>query len=342
MKYVPQGLTKLSGKGNGFGKIISKVYSPLKTSSRWRTAGSIIGKSLNLAFLGMTAMEIYDYFRGSKEGDNGTEIKGEDLSLKELGQVEKGANITKPLAEAEHTNLTRTLAHEEGLVLNLINHLFVSKRFIVNAELDDRAHDILSQLQLGDRIRGIELLNAIAKVFVDESEFPDMLESFRLQSAISRLSDSQRTNAFDFILENGVHRSEAFKSACQTYTETIRRFNEELSLSASDDFFEDTTYQFFDVFDLLPWGDRQNYSGDSDLKGQQGAAFLSTALATDVAFSLVDSLIDRWSVDSDGEDDESAAIDLLIKQQQMSAQNNIARYRLINGSDINASQIYTR
>lgn len=342
VKYIPKGLSKVAGKGNGFGRVIGEVYSPMKTSSRWKTAGSLISKGLNLAFLGLTAKEIYDYFNGSDEGDNGTKVSAEELSLEELARVENGANVTKPLTEAANTNETRSIAHDESLILILINHLFVSKRFIINAELDDRAHDVLAQLEMGDRVRAIELLNAIAKVFVDESEFPDMLEAFRIQSSISRLSDSQRTNAFDFIVENGVHRSESFKSSCQAYTETVRRFNEELSLSSSDDFFEDTTYQFFDLFDLLPWGDRANYKGDNDLKGQQGAAFLSTSLATDVAFALVDSMIDRASVDSDGEDDESAAIDLLIKHQQMSSQNNIARFRLLGGSDINASQIYSR
>lgn len=342
VKYVPKGLSKVVGKGSGYGKVVGEVYSPLKTSSNWKLTKNLLGKGLNLAFLGLTAKEIYDYFVGSDEGDNGTKVTADELSLEELGKIENGANVTKPLLEAANTNETRSIAHDESLVLTLINHLFVSKRFIINAELDDRAHDILSQLEIGDRVRGIELLNAIAKVFVDESEYPDMLEAFRLQSSVSRLSDSQRTNAFDFIIENGVHRSEAFKSACQAYTETVRRFNEELSLSASDDFFEDTTYQFFDLFDLLPWGDRANYSGDSDLKGQQGAAFLSTSLATDVAFALVDGMIDRFSVDSDSEDDESAAIDLLIKHQQISSQNNIARFRLLGGSDINASQIYSR
>lgn len=342
VKYVPKGLSKIFGKSGGYSKIVSAVYAPIKTSARWFTPKSLLSKGLNLAFLGLTAKEIYDYFNGSEEGENGTTVSNEELSLKELGQIEKGANVTKKLTELSNTNDIRTLAHDEDLVLTLINHLFVSKRFIVNADLDDRAKDILVQLQQGDRLRGIELLNSIAKAFVDDSDFPDMLEAFRLQCSISRLTDSQRTNALDFILENGVQRSEAFKSACQAYTETIRRFNEELSLSASDDFFEDTTFQLFDMFDLLPWGDRASYQGDSEVKGQQGAAFLSTSLATDVSFALVDSFIDRFTVDSDGEDDETAAIDLLMKHQKMSDQNNIARFRLMGGSDINASQIYSR
>jgi hypothetical protein len=196
--------------------------------------------------------------------------------------------------------------------LDLANDIMRSKAVISGAYVDDQFVGRLRAIGERERIFIISRLINTAKVIGQFSDIPTVMQLVTRQAALSDMINSAPTNACERVLEMARMNPTQFESAAAELSILIGSSYDTVANAAFQDYFSafTTKFDFFDVFS------DSNLDEAADIPTLQRA--LLAKMMSDDSVGVELGWLDRFSVDSDGEDDESAAVENLVRFSMVS------------------------
>lgn len=209
----------------------------------------------------------------------------------------------------EHEDMTSSRLDD---LVDLVGDIFTSRAAIAGSDMSYSKTSRLEMLSNNERILIItRLVNVIKQVSVTAVDNEIMLLAAN-QAMVSGMMNAAPTNAFDILINsNSVDRRKANAKAAELNS-MFTALGDELAESAYDDFFAQHS-SVLDFFDLI------KYSGDEEIEGEDASIAARLArLVTDDSAGAALNILQRFTVDSDGEDDESRALNRTIEYGRLS------------------------
>lgn len=281
--------------------------------------GRLVGKILNYGLLGYTAYEIVSAL-GDKESDEKDRNAAAAIEAKGIDKLEQDISLLRDITNmhAEDEMIWQGMvAHnnERSYLLRTIAGMLEDRRLHSEASLSTSNDDRVKLLSFDDKLYAISLLNACAKRLAssaDEHVSP-LLDAFRVQCATSSNTLSLPTRALQVAYTAIQQGDDTISAACAQYVENTSAFSDEMSASALDDFYNSGTSTFDIVNPLVGVAAINNAIAKSQA---EHTAYITSSLATDVKLVVLDGFYDRWKVDDDGKDDETAVLSYLYQLQR--------------------------
>lgn len=210
-----------------------------------------------------------------------------------LGMIERFDNQ----ARSENVKVISTDSVETN---ELISEMLSSGVLLAKGEVTGNHTSRLNTLTDEQRVHALANLSAIAKMVASSSEFPSLMLLAYRQMACSNMINSAPTKGFDEIMSRPnsfIHEADQTSLA---YNLLFTGLYDSLANNGAKEYFDQAT-TVWDLGDLIK----------RDLDTTQKADFLVSKLATDDITGYSGSWWDRFKTDSDGQDDESAAMDVI-------------------------------
>lgn len=290
----------------------------------------------NLAFLAMMF----------KDWKSDPSITSDGESLKQIEEAEAAMTVLKqltPYADISDSNLQFvTLSARERSLSTMIQSLVFNRYTLTGNELDDVSTARLASLDDEERLFCIAALVALTKRFCENSDASEVLNAFRIQATLSNQIFSVPTRGFESLIKKDHIYSPMIEDAAEQYVSTMQGFSEEYSQSAFQSFFDETTNILLDPKDIFGGDSGVDWSADKEEWASVRTHAQVSCLATDSQLNTLTSWLDKWAVDSDGKDDESRALDTMLKYQSVALNYEWFITNIANGKSSQAANFITR
>lgn len=294
-----KGATTVASKPGMFTRMVSNMPNWLKRSAVF--VGELV------AFNELSEL----LFGNASDGANSK--SKEELEDNALSNILVANGHSKLLDNIENIPENEELAHTRINDLTaLIADIFCSRNSICGADLPYSKQSRLDALTVNERSLIIVRLIGIVKHVCISSDDNELFLLMANQAMVSGMSNAAPTNSFDVIINsNAVERRKAGLKATELNS-MFTALGDELAESAYDDFFSSHS-SFFDFFDSI------SYDGDEEVEGEDSSITARIArLVTDDSAGAALNMIQRFTVDGDGSDDESKALARTIEYSRLS------------------------
>lgn len=285
-----------------FKKMFAKTPGWLKKSVTF--AGEVV------AFNEITEL----IFGPSKEGAEAGTAGGSD-SAKENA-------LSNLLVANGHSKLLETIdnvPNDEELsnsrvndLTDIVTDLFTSRNSICGTDLTYSISARVNALGPNERALIITRLACIMKHVAIGSDDPEIFLLMANQAMASGMTNASPTNGFERVINsNPVERRKAGIKAAE-FNAMFNALGDELAGAAYDEFF-DSHSSIWDFFDTI------TYDGDDEIEGEDSSvAARICRLVTDDSVGASLSILEKFTLDSDGEDDETRALNRTIEYSRLS------------------------
>lgn len=194
----------------------------------------------------------------------------------------------------------RYYSDEARFMESLVEDILFSKASISGADLMDSLISRINSLTDSERVFMIVSLVRVAKEIAIYSHNPSSMRLLGMQAMCSSMVNASPSTALSILMDRSMLKGPSSESFAATQCLSFESLFEALRDKLADKFFNDST-SVFDLFDAF----------DSDLKPQDEEVLRSlytSMLVSDDTSASQKGWWDKWKVDKDGEDDESAAV----------------------------------
>lgn len=260
-----------------------------------------------------------------------------DSEKKEDGSNDQDSISQENLADSALSNILSVNGHSKLLEINdniigddLINSsrifdivdgikgLFLSRRAIAGDTLNYSQQIFVDTMTDTERGFAVTRLINMIKLICFSSETPELMMLLANQSVASGMINPQVTNAFDEVISMDAYEKTNMERKASESNILYQGLSDEIAQAAFQDYFDSSSsnvLDFFDVFDLS--------STDDEIIDSVRACRLAR-LSSDDSIGVTLGLYDKFTVDSDGKDDESAALNRTIYYSKVS--NNFVNF----------------
>lgn len=299
-----------------------------------------LGKVLNA---GLTAAMFYPLV---KEWMGDPEITSDPEAVKQIKEAEATYGVINELTP--HATLTAYDALNsapsslENRFSQIVKNMMVDRSFLTGNGFDDSTMAQMNTLDDQERIYILSVLAGVAKGLCLDTDASEVLNAYRYQSCLSDQLFAVPTKGFELLLKKGLSTENVYEAAAMQYTETISSFAGELSQAAFQDFFDESTNIVFDFKDIFGGDTGSTWSAEKEEWAIQRVNAQVSCLSTDSNLNTITGWLDRFAVDSDGKDDESAALRTMLKYQSVSDNYRWFMRNIANAQASQASQFISQ
>lgn len=257
------------------------------------------------SIIGMVAIDqALDYGLSLMTDDAGEGVPAEDAKLiADAMSFKNGTHVLKSLDGGEGDS--RISSSDHYACASLINDMYLSKQVVLGQDLSEQMTVVLDGLSDQQRIHMISILTNITKRLAISSERPGIINSFRVQSAVSGELIAYPTLALSDILSN---RNNTSLDICDAISGEVGGLFSTLLQDVRDESAQD----FFDA-------NTEYFSGTFDPNLKETNPFFSTILAVDEPLSDSLGWWSKFKIDEDDPtDDETIVSALLDKYSSLS------------------------
>lgn len=313
-----KGASTVATKPSFFRRVASKMPNWLKKSAIF--VGEVIAFD-----------ELTDLMFGEKAiGASGK--SQEELEDSALNNILVANGHSKLLDNIENVPENDDMSHSRiNDITDIVTEVFISRSSACGSDLPYSKQSRLNALTVNERALAITRLISTVKHICLSSDDNELFLLMANQAMVSGMSNASPTNSFDMIINsNAVERRKAGLKAAEQ-NRMFTALGDELAEAAYDDFFSSHS-SFFDFFDLI------DYDGDDEIEGEDSSVAARIArLVTDDSVGAALNMLQRFTVDSDGKDDESSALSRTVEYSRLSS----AYTDFIIGTSLRNSNIIT-
>lgn len=294
-----KGASTVATKPGFFKRVASKMPNWLKNSA---------------IFVG--EMIAFDELTDLMFGENAIGSSGksqEELEDGALNNILVANGHSKLLDNIENIPENDDMTHSRiNDLTDIVTEVFISRSSACGSDMPYSKQSRLDALTINERALAITRLVATIKHICLSSDDNELFLLMANQAMVSGMINSSPTNAFDTIINsNAVDRRKANLKAAELNA-MFTSLGDELAESAYDDFFSSHS-SFFDFFDLI------SYDGDDEVEGEDSSIAARIArLVTDDSVGAALNMLQRFTVDSEGKDDEARSLARTVEYSRLS------------------------
>lgn len=348
-KYFPRAFSSLSksksiarvipGKG-AIGKLFSFSNKRKMVQLKKIAKNPFLTKALSYGVNGALLASMF------KDWTSDPAITGDPEAMKQLEEARAALEVVNDQTPFQNVVSTPSsfyaLSATERRFQSIVSALVFDRMTLTGNELEDGAQSLITSLDDEERLYIISALVALTKRFCEGTDASEILNAYRVQSSLSTQTYSAPTRGFESLIKNDSLSTANVEGAAEQYVQTVASFSEELSQAAFQAFFDETTNIVFDFKDIFGGDSGVNWTPEKEEWGIVKVNAQISALATDSNLNTLTKWLDKWAVDEDGKDDESRALQTMIKYQSVATNYVWLQRNLANGNGSQAANFISR
>lgn len=284
-----------------FEEVLEKSAATLAKEGKGKRILRWIGKEAVGVGLFIAADTAFEHFFGDGDKDaKPTKTDAELADALDVALLTNTGHYSLLLSHERSRGGDRYYSDEATFMESLLGDVFFSKASISGADLMDSLSSRITSLTDDERVFMITGLARVQKELAIYCSQPSSMRLLGLQAACSSVTNASPSTALSVLMSKSMLKGSNAESFSATQCLSYEALFEALRDKLADKYFNDST-SVFDLFDAF----------DGDLKPQDEEVLRSlytSMLVSDDTSAAQKGWWDKFKVDKDGEDDESAAL----------------------------------